>query len=106
VDVRCYNPPRLDSPLGWLSRDHRKMLSVDGAVSFITGPCAGRMWEGIPEKNIASWLGNCELDAVIEDEPFAREVEAMYLEDPMNATEAVLDGKRRSCAPGEPVPDC
>lgn len=23
VEVRCYNPPRLDSPLGWLSRDHR-----------------------------------------------------------------------------------
>ena len=24
VEVRCYNPPRLDSPLGWLSRDHFK----------------------------------------------------------------------------------
>jgi len=32
VEVRCYNPPRFDSPLGWLSRDHRKMLSVDGQV--------------------------------------------------------------------------
>src|SRR5689334_7715205 len=28
VEVRCYNPPRLDSPLGWVSRDHRKMLSI------------------------------------------------------------------------------
>src|SRR6185295_243475 len=55
VEVRCYNPPRFDSPLGWLSRDHRKMLSVDGRVGFITGLCVGRMWEGIPEKKIEPW---------------------------------------------------
>lgn len=55
VDVRCYNPPRLESPLGWLSRDHRKMLAVDGQVGFVTGLCVGRMWVGIPEKNIAPW---------------------------------------------------
>jgi len=55
VEVRCYNRPRFDSPLGWLSRDHRKMLSVDGQVGFITGLCVGRMWEGIPEKNIEPW---------------------------------------------------
>ena len=55
VEVRCYNPPRFDSPLGWLSRDHRKMLSVDGQVGFITGLCVGRMWEGIPEKRIEPW---------------------------------------------------
>ena len=55
VEVRCYNPPRFDSPLGWLSRDHRKMISVDGQVGFITGLCVGRMWEGIPEKKIESW---------------------------------------------------
>lgn len=55
VEVRCYNPPRLDSPLGWLSRDHRKMLAVDGEVGFVTGLCIGRAWVGIPEKNIAPW---------------------------------------------------
>lgn len=55
VEVRCYNPPRLGSPLGWLSRDHRKMIAVDGQVGFITGLCVGRMWEGIPEKNIEPW---------------------------------------------------
>lgn len=55
VEVRCYNPPRFDSPLGWISRDHRKMLSVDGQVGFITGLCVGRMWEGIPEKKIEPW---------------------------------------------------
>ncbi len=55
VEVRCYNPPRLDSPLGWLSRDHRKMLAVDGQVGFIAGLCVGRMWVGEPEKNIEPW---------------------------------------------------
>ena len=25
VEVRCFNPPRLDSPFGWLSRNHRKI---------------------------------------------------------------------------------
>lgn len=55
VDVRCYNPPRLDSPLGWLSRDHRKMLSVDGAVGFITGLCVGNEWAGAPDGKTAPW---------------------------------------------------
>lgn len=55
VEVRCFNPPRLDSPFGWLSRDHRKMLAVDDDVAFITGLCVGRMWVGQPEKNIQPW---------------------------------------------------
>jgi cardiolipin synthase A/B len=55
VDVRCYNPPRFDSPFGWLSRDHRKTLTVDGEVGFVTGLCVGRMWVGVPEKNIQPW---------------------------------------------------
>ena len=55
VEVRCYNPPHFDSPLGWLSRDHRKMLAVDGQVGFISGLCVGRMWAGMPEKKIEPW---------------------------------------------------
>jgi cardiolipin synthase A/B len=267
VEVRCYNPPRFDSPFGWLSRDHRKMIAVDGEVGYVTGLCVGRMWVGDPQKkldpwrdtgievrgpavldiekafaqvwammgqsipaeelistpggaqgdvemrivatlpatagmfrfdqmiaalarerlwltdayyagttpfvqalraaardgvdvrllvpnatdipilrplsragfrplmeagvrvfewngtmlhaktavadgrwarvgstnlNIASWLGNCELDAVIENEGFASEMESMYLHDLSNATELVLDMKRKARAPGEP----
>ncbi|MFB3915489.1 MAG: phosphatidylserine/phosphatidylglycerophosphate/cardiolipin synthase family protein [Terriglobales bacterium] len=268
VEVRCYNPPRFDSPLGWLSRDHRKMLAVDGVAGFVTGLCVGQRWVGAPEKrmepwrdtgvevrgpavaeierafaqvwammgepipeweltggdsvppdgnisvrivaslpqtagmlrldqliaalarhrlwltdayyagtttylqglraaaldgvdvrlllpnstdipllrplsragyrallesgvrvfewngtmlhaktavadghwarvgstnlNLASWFGNCELDAVIEDDSFAAEMEAMYLQDLANATEIVLDAKRKVRAPGEP----
>ena len=55
VEVRCYNAPRFDSPLGWVSRDHRKTLTIDGQVGFVTGLCVGRMWVGVPEKQIEPW---------------------------------------------------
>ena len=55
VDVRCYNPPRFDSPLGWVSRDHRKTLTVDGRIGFVTGLCIGRMWVGDPKKKLEPW---------------------------------------------------
>jgi cardiolipin synthase len=55
VEVRCFNAPQWDSPLGWLSRDHRKTLTVDGRIGFITGLCVGRDWVGNPEKKIDPW---------------------------------------------------
>ena len=55
VEVRCFNPPHLDSPLGWLTRDHRKMIAVDGRIAFVTGLCVGRMWVGYPERSIEPW---------------------------------------------------
>ena len=57
VDVRCYNPPRLDSPFGWLSRDHRKMLAIDGRIGFITGLCVGKMWVGVPREEHSAMAG-------------------------------------------------
>ncbi len=55
VEVRCFNPPRLDSPFGWVSRDHRKMLAVDGRLAFVTGLCVGRAWVGEPARGIEPW---------------------------------------------------
>jgi cardiolipin synthase len=55
VEVRVYNPPRLDSPFSWVSRDHRKTLTVDGRIGFVTGLCVGRMWIGDPEKKLEPW---------------------------------------------------
>lgn len=55
VEVRCYNPARWDSPFGWLSRDHRKTVCVDGEIGFVSGLCVGRMWAGEPEKKIDPW---------------------------------------------------
>lgn len=54
-EVRAFNPPRLASPLGWLTRDHRKMLAVDGRIGFVTGLCVSRKWLGDPSKGIAPW---------------------------------------------------
>ncbi len=55
VEVRCFNPPRFDSPLGWLSRLHRKSLCVDNSVAFVSGLCIGQMWIGRPERDIPPW---------------------------------------------------
>ena len=55
VDVRCFNPFRLSSPLGWVHRDHRKSLVVDGRVGFVTGLCVGDAWVGDPAKGIPPW---------------------------------------------------
>lgn len=55
VDVRSFNPPRLDQPLGWVVRDHRKCLVVDGEIAFVTGLCVGQAWEGRPERGQAPW---------------------------------------------------
>ena len=168
VEVRCFNPPRLRSPFGWLIRDHRKMPAVDGRIGFVTGLCVGRMWVGDPAQgigsaaldgvdvrllvpgvsdlpwlrplsrfgyrplleagirvyewngpmmhaksavadgrwarvgssnlNIASWIGNYELDVVVEDERFARAMERMYLRDLGHATELVLESPPRGRA--------
>lgn len=53
--VRCFNPPRADSPFGWLSRDHRKMVSVDGEVGFVSGLCASQRWTGNAIRGIEPW---------------------------------------------------
>jgi cardiolipin synthase len=55
VDVRCYNPPRFDSPFGWVSRDHRKMIAVDRSVGFVTGLCIGQLWVGDPARHLDPW---------------------------------------------------
>lgn len=55
VEVRCFNPPRFDEPLGWLTRDHRKSVIVDGDIAFVTGLCVGKAWEGWPERHEEGW---------------------------------------------------
>jgi cardiolipin synthase len=55
IEVRGFNPPRYDEPFGWLNRDHRKMISVDGHVGFVMGLCVGQDWLGHPDKKIEPW---------------------------------------------------
>jgi cardiolipin synthase A/B len=55
VEVRCFNPPHFARPIGWLQRDHRKLLAVDGETGFITGLCIGLDWAGDPARGRAPW---------------------------------------------------
>lgn len=55
VEVRCFNPHRLSNALSWASRDHRKLLVVDGRIAFVSGLCVGRDWEGDPERGVPPW---------------------------------------------------
>src|SRR5256885_4006649 len=55
VEVRCFNPPRLDSPFGWISRDHRKMIAVDGQVAYVAGLCISQKWRGDPARGKEPW---------------------------------------------------
>jgi len=66
------------------------MLHAKTAVSDC---CWARV--GSSNLNIASWIGNYEMDAVIEDETFASALEEMYLADLDNSTEIVLRPRRR-----------
>ncbi len=38
-----------------MSRDHRKTLSVDGEIAFVTGLCVGDAWVGDPAANVDPW---------------------------------------------------
>jgi cardiolipin synthase len=53
VDVRAFNRPVAWRPLAWLSRDHRKMLAVDGRVAYVSGLCVGDAWTG--SASVAPW---------------------------------------------------
>ena len=44
VEARSFGYPTIDSPLGWISRDHRKSLIIDGRVAFVSGLCVGDDW--------------------------------------------------------------
>jgi cardiolipin synthase len=55
VVVRPFNVPRIDSPLAWMSRDHRKVIAVDGHVAFVSGLCVGKAWVGDHSRNLEPW---------------------------------------------------
>jgi phosphatidylserine/phosphatidylglycerophosphate/cardiolipin synthase-like enzyme len=54
-EVLPFNPPRLGTALGWVRRNHRKLIVIDSEVAFISGLCLGRMWAGEPKKHREPW---------------------------------------------------
>jgi cardiolipin synthase len=113
VDVRLLVPNATDIPiLRPLSRaGYRPLLEAgirvfewNGTMLHAKTAVADTKWArvGSTNLNVASWFGNLELDVVIEDSGFAREMDQMYLEDLENATEVVLDARHKLRAPNEP----
>jgi cardiolipin synthase len=64
---------------------HAKTAVVDGQWARV----------GSTNLNVASWMGNWELDVTIEDERFAGEMEQMYLRDLEHSTEIVISHRKR-----------
>ena len=60
---------------------HAKTTVADGRWSRV----------GSSNSNLASWIANRELDLAVEDEGFARQMEAMFEQDLLSSTEIVLE---------------
>ena len=72
---------------------HSKTAVADGRWSRV----------GSTNLNIASWLNNRELDLIVEDERFARQMEDAFLDDLSKSTEIVLEtSSRRPVAKRDP----
>lgn len=105
VDVRLLVPGTSDMPFVQpvVQASYRPLVEAgvrvyewNGAMVHAKSAVADGRWSrvGSTNLNLASWFTNWELDVVIEDEGFAREMEAMFRHDLANATEIVL-GRRR-----------
>jgi cardiolipin synthase len=85
-EVRVFNPPRLGEPFGWISRDHRKLLLVDGSYGSVTGVCLSAKWLGNPARNVPPWRDT----GVAIRGPAVAELEMAFAQS-WNATGAALD---------------
>lgn len=54
-EVRTFNPFDPLSPFGWVNRDHRKLLTVDGRIGFVSGVCVSAVWLGDPAHGRDPW---------------------------------------------------
>lgn len=54
-EVRAFNPLHPARPLGWLARDHRKALVVDGRIGFVSGLCISARWLGNAREGLSPW---------------------------------------------------
>ena len=74
-----------------------RVFEWNGSMLHAKTAVADSRWArvGSTNLNLTSWIGNWELDVAVEDEPFAKAMEAMYLDDLSHATEVVLTARRR-----------
>ena len=115
MDVRLLVPGAVDVPfIGSLSRaGYRPLLEAgvrvfewNGSMLHAKTAVTDSRWArvGSTNLNLTSWLGNWELDVAVEDESFAKAMEAMYLDDLSHATEVVLTARRRVRLSQRPEP--
>jgi len=109
VDVRLLVPGTSDLPLvravsrsGYRPLLERgvRVFEWNGSMMHAKTAVADGRWArvGSSNLNIASWMGNCEIDVAVEDVAFAQRMEEQYLRDLENATEIVLAAPRRTRA--------
>jgi cardiolipin synthase len=115
VDVRLLVPSASDIPVvAALSRaNYRALLEAGVRVFEWNGPMihaktsvVDGKWArvGSTNLNIASWMGNWELDVTIEDDGFAKQMQEMYCRDLEHATEIVISDRKRVKPIGPPRP--
>ncbi len=75
-EVRIFNPPQLGEPFGWISRDHRKLLVVDGVHGFLSGVCISARWLGDTSRNVPPWRDT----GVALHGPAVAELEAAFVQ--------------------------
>jgi cardiolipin synthase A/B len=108
VDVRLLVPGASDLPVvRAMSRaGYRPLLEKgirvyewNGSMMHSKTAVADGRWArvGSSNLNVASWLGNCELDVAVEDTGFAQKMEEQYLHDLEQSTEVVLASRRIRC---------
>ena len=113
MDVRLLVPGASDIPtLRPLTQaGYRPLLEAGVRVFEWNGPMlhaksavADGRWTrvGSSNLNVASWMGNYELDVAVEDAAFAAAMQNMYEQDLSNSTEIVLSGRRVSTAVARP----
>jgi cardiolipin synthase len=72
--IRVFNPLQLGEPFGWISRDHRKLLVVDGIHGFLSGVCISAKWLGHPARSVPPWRDT----GVAVSGPAVAEIEAAF----------------------------
>jgi len=106
VDVRLLVPGSSDLPVvaAMSQSGYRPLLEAgvrvfewNGSMMHAKTAVADGRWArvGSSNLNVASWLGNCEIDIAVENVAFAATMETQYLRDLENCTEIVLTAKRR-----------
>ena len=105
VDVRLLVPGASDLPVvaAMSQSGYRPLLEAgvrvfewNGSMMHAKTAVADGRWArvGSSNLNVASWLGNCEIDIAVENVAFAATMEAQYQRDLENCTEIVLNAKR------------